>query len=47
MVAWAQAAREGMTMGKTRGATTSLAPVRLAVAPAAPAVEGNRRVEAF
>jgi hypothetical protein len=46
MVAWARAAGESETRGKTGGAATLLVPAGLAVAPAAPAAEECRRVEA-
>jgi hypothetical protein len=40
MVAWARAVGEGMTrVAKIEGAAASLSPARLAMAPAAPAVE--------
>jgi hypothetical protein len=44
--AWARATGEGLTRGKTGGAAALLAPAGLAVAPAAPAAEENRPVEA-
>jgi hypothetical protein len=46
VVAWARAAREGLTRGKTESVAALLASVGLTLAPAAPASEENRRVEA-